>query len=98
MRLSKLMSITASVTLLLAASALCAVEVFAHDDNHRDRHERYRESREYPHIHGDWRKPYVPPRTHDREQSRDDSYLMDDDDYQDQRKSLDYLSDDESDE
>ena len=96
MRTSRVMSIAASVTLLIAASAVIAVEAFAGDRDHHD-HDRHHESREYPHIHGDWRKPYIPPRTHDSgTRYDDDSYHLDDDD-QDQRKNTDYLSDDESD-
>lgn len=95
MRLSRVVSIVGSVVVLAAASAMFAVEVFAHD-KHEDRHERYREAREYPHIHGDWRKPYIPPRTHDSERTRDDSYLESDD--RRSRSDYDYLSDDESEE
>lgn len=99
MRTSRAMSIAASVTLLLAASAVLAVNAFAGDHDHHHDHDKYRESREYPHIHGDWRKPYIPPRTHDSgTRYDDDSYHLDDDDSGDRRTNTDYLSDDESDE
>ncbi|MEG0063042.1 MAG: hypothetical protein RR740_00415 [Pseudomonas sp.] len=79
------------MTLLLAGFAVVAV---AGDKD--DRYERYQQAREYPHIHGDWRKPYIPPRTYDSRSRYDDSYQLDDD-YHDRRRDADYLSDDESD-